>query len=500
VARHPQYVLALDEGTTGTTAFVFDGRGRPVGKGYREITQHYPRPGWVEHDPEEIWQKTQRAARDALRAARVEARDVAAVGVTNQRETLVAWDRRSGRPLTRAVVWQDRRTAELCDRLRAEGHEPWASRRTGLRFDPYFSGTKLRWLVEHDRAVQRARARGTLAFGTVDSWLLWKLSGGRVHATDPSNASRTLLADLRTLDYDEELLRLLRARREELPEVVDSSGHLATVDASFVGRELPLAGVAGDQQAALFGQACFRPGTAKNTYGTGCFALVNTGSRVPRPRAGLLGTVAWRYNGRTRYALEGAVFIAGAVIQWLRDELKIVQQASETEALARSVADTGGVVLVPAFVGLGAPHWDPYARGLVIGITRGTNRAHLVRAALESISFQSADVVELLARHGGHRIARLRVDGGATENAFLLQHQADVLGLPVERSAIAETTALGAAYLAGLGVGVWRSEAELERHWRAGARVRPRRDATWRRAERARWTEAVRRSRGWAHD
>jgi len=470
-----------------------------VGKGYTELRQHYPRPGWVEHDPVEIWQKTKRSARAALRVAKITARDVAAIGITNQRETLVAWDARTGKPLSRAIVWQDRRTAALCERLRRAGDEDWVAKRTGLRFDPYFSGTKLRWYVENDRAVQRARRARSLRFGTVDSWLLWNLTAGRVHGTDPSNASRTLLLDLRTVDYDEELLRLFGARREELPTVLDSSGDLGEATADFVGRPLPVTGIAGDQQAALFGQACFRPGLAKNTYGTGCFALANTGTRPAQARGGLLSTVAWRIGRRTHYALEGAVFIAGAVVQWLRDELQIIRHARETEALARSVPDTGGVILVPAFVGLGAPHWDPYARGLLIGLTRGTNRAHIARAALESIAFQSAEVVELLSLNASRRVRTLRVDGGAAENNFLLQHQADVLGIPVERSAILETTAVGAAYLAGLGVDVWR-EADLARKWRLGRRFEPQSTPRWRKERLHAWHEAVRRSERWAAD
>ncbi len=498
VASRARHILALDEGTTGTNACVFDDRGRLVGKGYNEFTQHYPRPGWVEHDLDEIWNRTAQSARAALRAARLTAADVAAIGLTNQRETIAAWDTRTGKPLRRAIVWQDRRTADLCGALREQGNEAWLRRKTGLRFDPYFSGTKIRWLLEHDKAVQRARKRGTLRFGTIDSWLLWKLTRGRTHGTDPSNASRTLLLDLRRGDYDPELLHLFKARREELPELLDSSGPVAETTQSFLGRSIPVTGIAGDQQAALFGQACFRPGMTKNTYGTGCFALTNTGTTTPTPRSGLLATTAWRIRGRTHYALEGAVFIAGAAIQWLRDGLQIIDHAADTEPLAASVDDTGGVVLVPAFVGLGAPFWDPYARGLLIGLTRGTTRAHVARAALESITYQSADVVQLLARHGGHHIPSLRVDGGATANDFLLQHQADVLGIPVERSSVQETTALGAAYLAGLGVGVWNSEQDLAAQWRLGKRFPPRRKTAWRKAAMARWHDAVRRSRGWA--
>lgn len=492
-----RYVLALDEGTTGTGACVFDERGRLVAKGYHEIRQSYPAPGWVEHDAEEIWRTTVRSARAAIRRARISASSLAAIGVTNQRETVVAWDAKTGRALRPAIVWQDRRTADACAAMRRAEREPGVTAKTGLRLDPYFSGTKIAWMVANDRRVRAARRAGRLRFGTIDSWLIWNLTGGRVHATDPSNASRTLLYDLRRGTYTPGLLELFRARIAELPEIRDSAGDFGTTDGKVLGAPVPILGVAGDQQAALFGQACLRPGSTKNTYGTGCFALVNTGSDSRPARGGLLSTVAWRWRGRTRFALEGAVFIGGAVVQWLRDELRLVKRAADTEAMARSVPDAGGVTLVPAFVGLGAPYWDPYARGLIIGITRGTTRAHLARAALESIAMQSRDVIELLRRTGGTRIRALRVDGGATENAFLMQHQADVLGIPVERAAFAETTAQGAAYLAGLGAGWW-TERDIEGLWRCSRRYTPRKSPAWRAREVVRWDAAVARSRDWA--
>lgn len=498
MAERGRYILALDEGTTGTTAMLVDRRGRPVAQGYQEITQHYPRPGWVEHDAEEIWRKTVRSVRVAMRRAHAQGRDVAAIGITNQRETLVTWDARSGRPLAPAIVWQCRRTADLCQKIKRQGLESMVRTRTGLLLDPYFSGSKLRWYLENHPKVRRARRSGSLRFGTIDSWLAWKLTGGRLHVTDASNASRTLLFNLRGGRYDGELLRLFRAREEELPRVVDSSGLLGETDARILGRPVPIAGIAGDQQAALFGQACFKPGMAKNTYGTGCFALINTGSSAAKPPAGILSTVAWRIGGRTSYALEGAVFIAGAVVQWLRDGLGVIERSSETAALARRAGPDDDLVLVPAFVGLGAPHWDPYARGLLVGITRGTGVPQLARAALESIAFQSADVVAALEQAGGRRVPRLRVDGGAAANDYLLQFQADVLGIPVDRAKVQGTTALGAAYLAGLGSGFWDSTRQLSRQWALGRRFEPVKSPAWRSRRVERWDAAVRRSLGWA--
>lgn len=498
MARPGPFVLALDEGTTGTSATLFDASGQKVSRSYREIPQFFPHPGWVEHDAEAIWHASRAVLRAALRRGGVPASRVAAIGITNQRETLVAWDARTRRPLARAIVWQCRRTADLCAALREAGHEPWIRRKTGLVLDPYFSGSKLRWFVENNPRVRAARKSGRLRFGTVDSWLLARLTGGRVFGTDASNASRTLLMDLGRVEWSDDLLSMFKARRDELPEILDSSGDLGLSDARVLGREIPIAGIAGDQQAALFGQACVRPGMTKNTYGTGCFALTNAGTRRPRPPRGILATLAWRLRGRTHYALEGSVFVAGAVIQWLRDGLRLIGSSAESEPLARSVPDAGGVVLVPAFTGLGAPHWDPYARGAAFGLTRGTTRAHLARAALESIALQSAEVIEVLQRAARGRGGALRVDGGATENALLLQYQADLLGVPVERAYYPETTAQGAAFLAGLGAGVWASADEVAALWRSGGRFTPRRGASWRAAEWRRWREAVRRTRGWA--
>jgi glycerol kinase len=490
-------VLAIDQGTTGTTALVFDDQARVKGRGYSEFPQYFPKPGWVEHDAEEIWASTKRVVRAALKSAKTAAADVGGIGITNQRETLVAWDARTLKPLSRAIVWQCRRTAPDCRELKTQGHEKWVRKKTGLLLDPYFSGTKLSWLVGNQPKVARARRSGHLRFGTIDSWLVARLTEGEVHATDVSNASRTLLFDLKSGAWDEELMELFDARIEELPQIVDSSGVLGHTTRATLGARVPISGLAGDQQSALFGQACFRPGMAKNTYGTGCFALVHAGSKPPTPGAGVLATAAWRLRGRLSYALEGSVFVAGAAVQWLRDGLGIISSASETQALAESVEDTGDVYLVPAFVGLGAPHWDPQARGVLVGITRGTRRAHVARAALESIAYQSADVLDALASSTGRRLRLLRADGGATANGFLMRFQADVLGVPVEVPAMPETTAQGAAFLAGLGCGVWSSLGELESLWSAWRRVEPKMRASERNRLRARWSQAVKRSLAW---
>jgi glycerol kinase len=489
-------VLALDQGTSGSTALVVDPDGRVLGRGYAELPQYYPQPGWVEHDPEEIWATVGRAAAAALREARVSGADVAAIGITNQRETAIVWERATGKPIHRAIVWQCRRTAPLCDRLRADGAEPFVRERTGLVLDAYFSGTKIRWLLDEVPGARHRAERGELAFGTVDSWLLWKLTGGAVHATDVSNASRTLCLDLETVDWNDEMLALLGVPRALLPTVLPSAGVFGeTVDLGWAPAGIPIAGIAGDQQAALFGQACFETGMAKNTYGTGCFVLLNTGATPVRSRHGLLTTIAWRIAGQTTYALEGSVFIAGAVVQWLRDGLEILKSAAESQALAESVPDTGGVYFVPAFVGLGAPYWDMYARGTIVGLTRGTTSAHLVRAALEAIAYQSRDVLEAMAADAGRPVRALRVDGGAVANDFLCQFQADIIGVPVERPRVIETTALGAAALAGLGAGLWRSldavaqRATVERTFTPtmASQERDRKYEGWRRAvERAR--------------
>jgi len=492
------FVLALDQGTTGSTALVVDPDGIVRARGYAEVPQHYPQPGWVEHDPEELWTTVERAARQALKGAGLSGDDVAAVGITNQRETTIVWDRATSAPIYRAIVWQCRRTARTCDRLRAAGHEAAVRERTGLVLDAYFSGTKIAWILDHVPDARRRAARGQLAFGTVDTWLLWKLTRGRVHATDVSNASRTLCLDLARVAWDERMCALLDVPREVLPEIVDSSGVCGeTAELGWLPRGVPIAGIAGDQQAALFGQACFKTGDAKNTYGTGCFALVNTGADPVLSSHGLLTTIAWRIGGRMTYALEGAVFVAGAAVQWLRDGLGIIADAAETEALAGSVPDTGGVYFVPAFVGLGAPYWDQHARGTIVGLTRGTTRAHLARAALEAIAFQSRDVLDAMVADAKANVGRLKVDGGAVANGFLCQFQADVLAAPVDRPAVVETTGLGAAYLAGLGAGLWRSlDVVAERHT-VERTFTPAMPAAQRAERYENWKRAVERSRDW---
>jgi len=492
-----RHVLALDQGTTGSTALVVDPDGAVRGRGYAELPQRFPRAGWVEHDPEEIWRTTCQALEGALGAARVSSSEVLAVGIANQRETAILWERASGRPVHNAIVWQCRRTAALCEALKADGAEPEFREKTGLVLDPYFSGTKIRWLLDEVPGARARAERGELAFGTVDSWLLWRLSGGAVHATDPSNASRTLCFNIRTLDWDEGLCRRLRVPMSLLPRVLPSAGVFAETAAGALPAGIPVAGIAGDQQAALFGQACVEPGMAKNTYGTGCFALLNTGPRLVASERGLVTTVAWTVDGRTAYALEGSIFVAGAAVQWLRDGLGIIGHAGETQALAESVTDTGGVYLVPAFVGLGAPYWDPYARGTLIGLTRGTTRAHVARAALEAIAYQTRDVLDVMVQEAGFPIDALRVDGGAAANDFLCQFQSDILGEDVLRPSVTETTGLGAAYLAGVGAGLWRTE-DLAGRWKLERRFTPALAPAAREAAYADWRRAVERSRAWA--
>jgi len=489
-------ILALDQGTTSSRTIVFDDAGIPRATGQQEFTQHFPQAGFVEHDAKEIWASQMATAVDALSRASLRPKDVAALGITNQRETTVLWDRKTGEPLHRAIVWQDRRTADACAKLRAEGAEDMVRERTGLVLDPYFSGTKLAWLLDHVEGARARAERGELAFGTVDSWLVYKLTEGRLHLTDPSNASRTLLFNIKTGAWDDELLRLLRVPRGVLPEVRASSEVYgeATV-AGLAG--IPIAGIAGDQQAALFGQLCTEPGLTKNTYGTGCFMLQNTGTTAPVSRNKLITTVAWRRDGKTEYALEGSVFIGGAVVQWLRDGLGIIRSSDEVEALAASVPDTGGAYLVPAFAGLGAPHWDAYARGTLIGITRGTTGAHIARAALESIAYQVADLAEAMQADAGVRLSELRVDGGASRNELLLQFQADLMGVSVARPEVTETTALGAAYLAGLAAGVWKTPAEIARQRKVERVFEPKMKRDKATELRARWTKALDRSRGW---
>jgi glycerol kinase len=492
------HILALDQGTTSSRAIVFDDAGRIAGMAQREFTQIFPKPGWVEHDPSEIWATQIGVATEVLGRAGLGPRDLAAIGITNQRETAIVWDRESGKPVYNAIVWQDRRTAEFCDQLKRDGHEALIRDKTGLVIDAYFSGSKVRWILDN---VEGARARanaGGLAFGTVDSWLVWQLTGGRTHITDVTNASRTMLFDIHTLDWDDELLRVLGVPRSVLPEVRSSSETYGHVSSSLGLGDVAVAGIAGDQQAALFGQMCVTPGLTKNTYGTGCFLLQNTGETPVPSKNRLVTTVAWQIGGRTQYALEGSVFIGGAVVQWLRDGLGIIRQSAEVEALAGSVPDSGGVYLVPAFAGLGAPHWDPYARGTIVGITRGTTAAHIARAAVESIAFQVADLLEAVQDDSGIPLAELRVDGGAAVNDAMLQLQADLLSVPVVRPKVTETTALGAAYLAGLAVGVWDSEATVSKQWQVDRRFEPAVPEDVAARRRAEWREALARAKGWA--
>jgi glycerol kinase len=492
------YILALDQGTTSSRAILFDHAGTARAQAQQEFTQIFPQPGWVEHDPEEIWRSQYAVAAETLRKAGASAGDVAAIGITNQRETTLLWDRKTGRPVHNAIVWQDRRTAGFCDHLKEEGHTRTVQERTGLVIDAYFSGSKLRWLLDNVPGARERAERGELAFGTVDSWLVWKLTGGARHLTDVSNASRTMLFNIHTLDWDDELLHLLDVPRGVLPEVRPSSEVYGESTAELFGSPLKVSGMAGDQQAALFGQTCFKRGLAKNTYGTGCFLLMNVGEEAVPSKHQLLTTVAWQQSGRkAEYALEGSIFIGGAVVQWLRDGLGIIKSASEIEALARTVPDTGGVYLVPAFAGLGAPHWDQYARGSISGITRGTTRAHLARAGIESIAFQVADIADVMQQDSGIHLDQLRVDGGAAADDLLLQFQADLLRVPVVRPKVTETTALGAAYLAGLAVGYWKDRGDVEANWEVDRIFEPQLaegEATHRRS---RWAEALRRSRDW---
>ncbi|HEX9437173.1 MAG TPA: glycerol kinase GlpK [Candidatus Limnocylindria bacterium] len=489
-------ILSLDQGTTGSAAVVIDAEGRVVATADREIAQHYPQPGWVEHDPEEIFRTTVAVGREALATARVPASDVAAIGIADQRETTIVWDRRSGTPIHPAVVWQSRATAPLCEELRRAGLEPLVRERTGLVIDAYFSATKIRFILDRVPGARERAAAGELCAGTVDSWLVWRLTGGRAHVTDATNASRTMLLDIRRGEWDDDLLGALEIPRAVLPEVRSSSEVYAETDPEHFGAAIPIAGIAGDQQAALFGQTCTQPGEAKNTYGTGCFLLENTGASLRRAD-GLLTTIALSLRGTLSYALEGSTFVTGAAVQWLRDGIGVIADAGETEALAASIPGNDGLYLVPAFVGLGAPRWDMYARGLLIGISGGTTRAHLARAALESTAYQTRDLVEAM-RAAGAEVAVLRADGGGTANRFLMQFQADILGVPVEVSAVQETTALGAAYLAGLATGVWTSVDELRTRRRAGARFEPRMVTEARDALYADWLRAVERARGWA--
>ena len=490
-------ILALDQGTTSSRAILFGADGRGLASAAREFAQRYPRPGWVEHDPEAIWESQLAAARAVLASEAGQRHQVVGIGIANQRETTIVWERASGRPIANAIVWQDRRTAAECDRLRASGWEATIRDKTGLVIDPYFSATKLKWLLDQEPEHRARAVRGELLFGTVDTFLLYRLSGGQLHLTDVSNASRTMLFNIQTLDWDDEILAELDIPRAMLPEVRPSSGVFGSSAPNIFGAALPISGVAGDQQAATFGEACFVAGMAKQTYGTGSFLLMNIGTEPVRSTSGLLTTIAWQLGGDVTYALEGSIFVTGAAVQWLRDGLQIIERAEESEALARSVDSTGGVYVVPAFAGLGAPYWDPYARGAIVGLTRGSGRAEIVRATLESVAYQTRDVVDVMQRDTGMNLSALRVDGGMVANDFLMQFQADILGTPVERPEVTETTALGAAYLAGLGTGFWRDQDEIARNWRRDRRFEPAMSLEWRTALYRDWLRAVERARGW---
>lgn len=490
-----KYILALDQGTTSSRAILFNHDGGIVATAQKEFRQIFPKPGWVEHDAQEIWATQAGVASEVLHKARAKAADVAAIGITNQRETTVVWDRKTGKPICNAIVWQDRRTASICDKLRAQKLDKLIQRKTGLVVDAYFSATKVQWILENVKGAKARAAKGELAFGTIDSWLLWNLTGGKVHATDVSNASRTMLYDIRKGTWDDELLKIFGVPRSMLPEVRDSSGEFGVT--ALLGGSIPICGIAGDQQSALFGQICTKPGMVKNTYGTGCFMLMNTGTKPINSKNKLLTTVAWRIKGRTEYALEGSVFIAGAAIQWLRDGLGIIRQSADVEALAASVPDTGGVYLVPAFAGLGAPHWDAYARGTLVGMTRGTTAAHIARAALEGIALQVMDILKAMEADAGIKLKELRVDGGACVNNLLMQLQCDLLGVPVVRPKVNETTALGAACLAGLAVGYWKNLADIARHWQVDRKFKPAMKAAARAKITQGWVRALDRAKGW---
>lgn len=490
-------ILALDQGTTSSRAIVFAHDGTILSVAQKEFTQIFPQPGWVEHNAEEIWATQLAVARAAIRKARITAADVAGIGITNQRETTVVWDRRTGKPIHNAIVWQDRRTSGLCDRLKKGKKAEDIRQKTGLVIDAYFSGTKIAWILDNVPEARQLAKSGHLAFGTIDSWLLWQLTSGSVHATDVSNASRTMICNIHNAEWDDDLLRTLRIPASVLPEIRSSSEVYGVTPKAMFGAPIPVAGIAGDQQAALFGQLCTRPGMVKNTYGTGCFMLLNTGTKPKTSKNNLLTTIGWKIGQETEYALEGSVFIAGAVVQWLRDGLKIIRSSSDVEALAASVPDNGGVYLVPAFAGLGAPHWDPYARGIMAGLTRGVTGAHIARAALESIAFQVADVLDAMRADAGIKITSLRVDGGAATNNLLLQFQADLLGVPVIRPKVSETTALGAAFLAGLSTGFWKDREQLSSQWQVERTFEPSVSRSQAEKLRAGWEKALERSLQW---
>ena len=496
----PKYMMALDSGTTSNRCILFDRAGRIVSVAQREFTQYFPQPGWVEHDANEIWATLLGVAVEAMQMAGAAAADIAAIGITNQRETTIVWDKATGEPVHHAIVWQCRRTSEYCDELRARGLTARFREKTGLVLDAYFSATKLHWLLENVPGVRERAAKGELLFGTVETWLIWKLTGGRAHVTDYSNASRTMLFNINTLDWDEEILAELNIPRSMLPKPLPSSGLFGTTDPSLLGGEIPITGAAGDQQAALFGQTCFQPGEAKNTYGTGCFLLMNTGEKPVFSQNGLVTTIAWGLGEKVTYALEGSIFVAGAAIQWLRDEMKLIANAAESEVVAQEVVDTNGCYVVPAFTGLGAPYWDQYARGAIVGLTRGCNRAHIVRATLDSLTYQTYDVLNAMRADSGIALASLKVDGGASANNYLMQTQADVIGAPVLRPTCVESTAMGAAYLAGLAVGFWRDQAEIRKIWAVDRTFEPQLDAKSRDARLHGWHRAVQRAFDWAKE
>jgi glycerol kinase len=496
-----KYILAIDQGTTSSRAIIFNHDGEIVNSSQREFTQHFPKPGWVEHDPDEIWGTTLGVMADALGRKNIKPTQIAAIGITNQRETTVVWDAETGKAIHNAIVWQDRRTAAICDQLKADGLEEKIKNKTGLVVDAYFSGTKIKWLLDNvDGAREKAEA-GKLRFGTIDSWLIWKLTGGEEHVTDYTNASRTMIYNIFDLEWDQEMLEILDIPASMLPEVKQSSEiYGETVEYHFFGQNIPIAGIAGDQQAATFGQVCYEKGMAKNTYGTGCFMLMNTGQEAVKSENGLVTTIAYGLNGEVNYALEGSIFIAGAAIQWLRDEMKLIETAPESEEHAKKVADTGGVYVVPAFAGLGAPYWDMYARGTIVGLTRGTSKEHIIRATLESIAYQSRDVLEAMEADSGIELKKMRVDGGAAMNDFLMQFQSDILGAEVERPQINETTALGAAYLAGLAVGYWNNKEELIEKWKKDKDFKAQMPAEKREKLYKGWKKAVSRSEDWAEE
>lgn len=492
------YLLALDQGTTSSRAILFNKKGELIKQLNKEFKQIYPHPGWVEHDPEVIWESQLEVAKRVINESGVDVADIAAIGITNQRETTVVWDKKTGKAVYNAIVWQCRRTAETCDRLRKEGWDEIIRRKTGLVLDAYFSGTKVKWILKNVPGLQERADQGELLFGTIDTWLIWKLTGGKVHATDYSNASRTMMYNIHELKWDEEILNRFRVPKEMLPAVKPSSGEIGKTVPELFGGEIPITGVAGDQQAALFGQCCFTPGMTKNTYGTGCFMLMNTGEKIIQSQNGLLTTIAWGIGDKVYYALEGSIFIAGAVIQWLRDEMNIIKDSAQSEEYALKVADTEGVYLVPAFAGLGAPHWDMYARGTLVGITRGTNKYHITRAALESIAYQTRDVVRAMLADSCMELKGLRVDGGAAKNDFLMQFQSDILQTTTDRSQINETTALGVAYLAGLGVGMYKDISDIECSWKLGRQFSPQMAQETSEKQYRNWEKAVGRAKGWA--